>query len=100
MLGAWFGSANPRWKTAPTGTGWLAVWPYPTLGVGFLLRGAFGFPGFDRPEVGTLPGEGTPVFEGRKPRSPPILHLLIELLLAGIAQIRTNQLEGQTFAIA
>ena len=57
-------------------------------------------PGFDLPEVGTLPGEGTLVFEGRKPRTPTVMRLRVELLLAGIAQILPHQLDGQTFAVA
>ena len=57
-------------------------------------------PGFDLPEIGTLPGEGPSVFEGRKPSAPAVVHLLVELLLAGIAQILTDQLYRQTFAVA
>ena len=37
--------SQQTWKRAPTGTAWFAVSPYPTIGVGFLARGAFGFLG-------------------------------------------------------
>ena len=52
-------------------------------------------PSFDLPEVGALASEGDPVFQCRKPSTPAVMHLLVELHLAGIAQILTDQLYRQ-----
>ena len=57
-------------------------------------------PSFDLPEVGALASEGDPVFQCRKPSTPAVMHLLVELFLAGIAQILTDQRYRQAFAIA
>ena len=47
--------------------------------------------GFDRPEVGARADEGHPAAQRRKPSTKAVGPLRVELFLAAIAQIQTDQ---------